>query len=134
MSSGCIGDAAPVEVNNSSVTYVTSNSPMDGNFWMYMYLMHSFDSHHVTYVESNHYYSTHPSSTTTPKVTDVKSPAKKESFLSKASSTIKSETEKVGSSFKASKSGFKSSGSSYRSSSGFKSSRSGSFRSSGFHR
>lgn len=133
ISSGCIGDATPVEANNSTVTYTTSNSPSDGNFWMYMYMMHMFDSRHVVYVEQNHYYSTHTSTISTPKVTDVKSPAKKESFLSKASSTIKSETEKVGSSFKASKSGFKSSGSSYRASSGFKSSRSGSFRSSGRH-
>ena len=133
MASGCIGDAAPVEANNSSVTYVTSNSPMDGNFWMYMYMMHSFDSHRVVYVEQHHYYSTHTSTTVTPKITDANAPAKKESFISKASNTIKSESKKVGSSFKASKTGFKSSGSSYKSSSGFKSSRSG-FRSSGFHR
>lgn len=133
MTSGCIGDAAPVEANNSTVTYVTSNSPIDGNFWMYMYMMHMFDSKSVVYVEQHHYYSTHTSTTVTPKVTDAKAPAKKESFISKASNAIKSETKKVGSSFKATKSGFKSSGSSYKSSSSFKSSRSG-FRSSGFHR
>ncbi len=131
MSSGCIGDATPVEANNSTVTYTTSNSPTDGNFWMYMYMMHMFDSRSVVYVEQNHYYSTHTSST--PKVTDVKPSTKKESFFSKASSSIKSETKKVGSSFKATKTGFKSSGSSYKSSSSFRSSRSG-FRSSGFHR
>jgi len=123
MSSGCIGDANPVEANNSTVTYTTSNSPLDGNFWMYMYLMHSLDSRSVVYVEQNHYYSTHTSSA--PKVTDVKSPTKKESFFSRASNSIKSETKKVGSSFKATKTGFRSSGSSYKSSSSFKSSRSG---------
>ena len=132
MSSGCIGDATPVEANNSTVTYATSNSPMDGNFWMYMYMMHMFDSRSVVYVEQNHYYSTHTSTVSTPKVTDVKPSTKKESFFSKASNTLKSETKKVGSSFKATKNGFKSSGSSYKSSSSFKSSRSG-FRSSGSH-
>ena len=122
LSSGCIGDSTPVNANNSTVTYTTSENPTDGNFWMYMYLMHSFDSRDVVYVEQNHYYSTHPASSQSPtKITDAKS--KKESFISKASGAIKSESKKVGTSFKASKSGFKSSGS-YKSSS-FKSSRSG---------
>lgn len=133
ITSGCLGDASPVEANNSTVTYTTSNSPTDGNFWMYMYMAHMFDSQRVVYVEQNHYYSTHSSSTYTPKVTDVKAPAKKESFFSKASNGIKSETKKVSSSFKATKSGFKSSGSHYKSSSSFKSSRSG-FSSRGHHR
>lgn len=131
MTSGCIGEAKPVEINNSSVTYTTSNSPTDGNFWMYMYMMHMFDSRSVVYVEQNHYYSSHPTSSYTPKYTDVKPSTKKESFFSKTASKIKSGTSKVGSSFKASKTGFKSTGSSYKSSSsGFKSSGSG-FKSSG---
>lgn len=125
ITSGCIGDAKPVEANNSTVTYTTSNSPFEGNFWMYMYMSHMFDSQRVVYVEQNHYYSTHSSTTTSPKVTDVKPAAKKESFFSKASNSIKSGTKKASSSFKASKTGFKSSGSSYKSSSSFKSSRSG---------
>lgn len=124
LTSGCIGDSTPVNANNSTVTYTTSENPTYGNFWMYMYLMHSFDSRDVVYVEQNHYYSTHPaSSPSKTKITDVKAPTKKESFVSKASGAIKSESKKVGTSFKASKSGFKSS-SSYKSSS-FKSSRSG---------
>lgn len=132
MTSGCLENNKPVETNNSTVTYTTSNSPIDSNFWMYMYLIHSFDSRNVVYVEQHHYYSTHAGSSIPSKVTDVKPATEKESFISKASDAIKSETKKVGSSFKASKTGFKSSGSSYKSSSGFKSSRSG-FRSSGFH-
>lgn len=132
MTCGCIGDTKPVEANNSTVTYVTSNSPMDNNFWMYMYMAHMFDSTRPVYVEQHHYYSTHPtystyaSSVSGTRVTYTKPVTKKQSFFSKTSNSIKSKTTKVSSSFKASKSSFKSSGSSYKSSgSSFRSSRSG---------